>query len=497
MSDFIIRILSFFMKEINEIRRQPRLILSLLLGPFLILVLFGAGYRSDRPIVRTLLVVPPDMQAQMPLDEIRQVTAANFELVGIESDPAVAMARLRAGEVDLVEILPGDVQTQVLSGARSPVQFLYNEINPINEQWIQYLGYAQVSEINRALLLQTTRQAQTESGTIKQLLAEARRDLTQLQSGLSQAQQVDIQETLQQVREALDVLAATPLLVAQAGEDPANVEQARTQVLELRDDLIVIEEAIENNTLEEQAARIATARERITEVESVVELFSTLPPEVIVSPLQQTYENLRGRSLDLMTFYAPGVLMLILQHIAVTLGALSLVRERMLGAIELYRVSPVSVLQILLGKYLGYTVFIGIIAVILLALMYWGLQVPFLGSNLAAAGLILLFTLAALGFGFVISVISATDSQAVQLSMLVLLLSVFFGGFLLPLQNFWEPVRIVGYTLPLSHGIMGMQDVLLRGNPVTDFTWAGLAVLAAATFLIVLIGAQAQFRRAI
>lgn len=496
MGEFIIRVFSFFMKEINEIRRQPRLILSLILGPFLILLLFGAGYRSDRPIVRTLLVVPEDIQAQMPIDEIRQVTAANFELVGVQSDPVAAMEQLRRGEVDLVEILPGDVQEQVLSGTQSLVQFTYSEINPINEQWIQYLGYAQVSEINRALLLQTARQAQGESGAVKELLAEARADLTRLQAGISQAQRLDIQATLRQLREALDVLAVSPLLVAQTSQETENVQQAREQVLELRDDLTVIEEAIEQNRLDEQAARIATARQRITDVEKLVELFSTLPPEVIVSPLQQTYQNLRGSSLDLMTFYAPGVLMLILQHIAVTLGALSLVRERMLGALELYRVSPVSVLQILLGKYLGYTFVISVIASLLLALMYWGLRVPFLGNSVETVELLLLFTLAALGFGFVISVLSQTDSQAVQLSMLVLLLSVFFGGFLLPLENFWEPVRIVGYMLPLSHGIIGAQDILLRGNPVSSFTWAGLAILAAVTFLFVLIGTHAQFRRA-
>lgn len=43
----IIRLLSFFGKEVREIGRQPRLILSLILGPFLILLLFGIGYQGD------------------------------------------------------------------------------------------------------------------------------------------------------------------------------------------------------------------------------------------------------------------------------------------------------------------------------------------------------------------------------------------------------------------------------------------------------------------
>jgi ABC-2 type transport system permease protein len=44
----------------------------------------------------------------------------------------------------------------------------------------------------------------------------------------------------------------------------------------------------------------------------------------------------------------------------VSLGALALVRERMMGAFELFRVSPANMVQLLIGKYLGYTVFIAL-----------------------------------------------------------------------------------------------------------------------------------------
>ena len=50
-----IRLLAFFSKEINEVRRQPRLVLSLILGPFLILLLFGVGYRGGTPNLRAKL----------------------------------------------------------------------------------------------------------------------------------------------------------------------------------------------------------------------------------------------------------------------------------------------------------------------------------------------------------------------------------------------------------------------------------------------------------
>jgi ABC-2 type transport system permease protein len=393
MFKVIIRLLSFFSKELNEVRRQPRLILSLVFGPFLILLLFGMGYAGERPKLKTALVLPQGGVEGMDVEQLKQAIAANFDLVSVGSDEQAAMQQLRAGQVDVVEIIPGDVSERVLRGEQAPVQLRYNEINPLNEQWIQYLGYAQVTELNRAIQLQVVQQLQSE--------------------------------------------------------------------LQKR--------GVEN----------------------------TIPPQVLVSPVQQTYDNLRGKSLDFMSFYAPSVLALILQHIAVTLGALSLVRERLLGALELFRVAPVSTLQVLLGKYLGYLLFIAVITAALVGLMIWpmALGVPFLGDALLFAGITALFTVASLGIGFLISVYSTTDSQAVQLSMLVLLLSIFFSGFFLPLENFRVPINYVGYALPLTHGITAFQAIMLRGTAPSDQTWVLLGSIALVTFIIVTSISQWQFRR--
>jgi ABC-2 type transport system permease protein len=272
--------------------------------------------------------------------------------------------------------------------------------------------------------------------------------------------------------------------------------ETRQELDQLRGDLEDIEQALGEGSLEQQQTRIETTRQRIETLRDQIETFANLPPTVIISPLQRTFENLRGRSLNLMTYYAPSVLALIVQHIAVTLGALSLVRERLLGALELYRVAPVSMLQILLGKYLGYTLFISLITGVLIGLMRWGLQIPFLGSPLAFIAVTLLFILAALGVGFLISVLSTSESQAVQLSMLVLLLSVFFSGFFLPLENFKDPIDLVGYGIPLTHGINAFQAILLRGWSPDNTTWLILGSMTGITFVVVLIISEIQFRRA-
>ena len=52
------KIFAFFMKEFHDVRRQPRLLLSLVGGPLLVLAAFGATFRSANPFITTVLVWP-------------------------------------------------------------------------------------------------------------------------------------------------------------------------------------------------------------------------------------------------------------------------------------------------------------------------------------------------------------------------------------------------------------------------------------------------------
>ena len=382
-----IRLLGFFSKEISEIRHQPRLILSLMLGPFLILLLFGLGYRGGFPVFRVSLVIPPNSLDAASAELLKNAIASNFTLVSADADEAAALARLNRGEVDLVEIFPSDVLQRIAQGQQSAVQFRYAEINPLNEAWVKYLGFAEISEINRSILVEALARLQKQSGVLP-----------------------------------------------------------------------------------------------------------NLKPESIVSPLTPEYQNARGQALSFTTFYAPSVLALILQHIAVTLAALSLVRERLRGTLEMFRVAPISPNTILLGKYLAYTLFVGlVVAVLVLLLMQLG--TPFLGSVLLFVALSALLILASLGIGFLISAVSNSDTQAVQLSMLTLLLSIFFSGFFLPLENFWPPMRYLADALPLTHGIVGFRDIMLKAAVPDTLTWVLPAAIALVTFAAVALISNREFHR--
>lgn len=465
-----IRLLSFFSKEVNEVRRQPRLVLSLLLGPFMILLLFGIGYQGGTPQLRTAIVLPDAARDEFSPEALNGL--ANFQVVGIESQPDAALERLRRDELDVVQIMPADVEAQTMAGKHSVVDFKYNAVNPLDEQWIQYLAYAQVVEMNKAILLGATGTMQQEAARTHDELVNTRDQLAAAESGISEVNPQQMRNTLLSLRRASEVLVASDMLTG-GGEGA----QTQAELRQLQEDIDALETAIAEGRIEAERERIKSTRERVERLETITAQLSSVPPDVIISPLSQQYENISGRSYDLMTYYAPGVLALLVQHIAVTLGALSMVRERLLGATEFFRVAPVNATQVLAGKYLGYTVFIAIIVALLCGLMVL-IGIPFLGDPLQFAGLALLLIFASLGIGLFISSISKTDSQAVQFSMLMLLLSIFFSGFVLPLDNFWAPLRAVGYALPLTHGIDGFQNLLLRGLPPSLFSWALLGIIA-------------------
>ena len=137
-----------------------------------------------------------------------------------------------------------------------------------------------------------------------------------------------------------------------------------------------------------------------------------------------------------MNFFGPAVFALVIQHLAITLTALSMVRERLSGQMDRFRVAPVSSMELLIGKYVAYAA-VSLVVAASSVRCSWACS----ACHCSAAwpmfiGIVLLLTFASLGVGLLISLVADSERQSVQLSMLVLLASVFFSGFVLPVTDF-------------------------------------------------------------
>ena len=206
-------------------------------------------------------------------------------------------------------------------------------------------------------------------------------------------------------------------------------------------------------------------------------------PRVLATPLLGQAEA-AGGVVSTSQFYAPAVAALIVQHLTITFVALSLSRERSQRTVELLAISPLRPAERLMGKAVAYILIGLLIGAALLAAVVALLGAPIRGGVGPVALIVLLELVASIGIGFVLAALSRTTTQVVQGSMLILLLSVFFGGLLLSPERLLEWSRPVGYILPMSHAIEGLRASMLRGVAIDSTPLLALGGIAVATFAV-------------
>jgi ABC-2 type transport system permease protein len=371
------RILSVVGKELVSIARRPGALFSLVLGPFLIMALFGLGYSGYRRPLDSIVVIPQGSGLPSDPRTYQNVAGEGLHIVSVTSDEASAMADLHAQRVDVVVVAPADIETKFRQGQRTQVAVRVNQTDPIEGSYMVFLARGLEAAINRQII--TTAAAESEGYALQQGATDA----------------------------------------------------------------------------------------------------AKLPPDVIAAPAEAVVNNVAPSMPTVVQYFGPAVLALILQHMAVSLIALSVVREKTSGLFELFRISPITTAELLAGKLIAFALFSGVVALITLGVLIAGFGVP----NLADPGWIALVAglliAASLGLGLLVAALSDSEPQAVQLSLLLLLASVFFSGFVLAISEFSEPIRTLIYALPVANGIRLFGDFMFRGQTVAFWqVWVlvGLAV---------------------
>ena len=108
------RVSSFIMKEIFEVLRQPRLILTLVLGPFLILFFFGVGYTNHARMLRAWVVAQPQSKFGQDIEQYSKRIKEQMTISGISENIDDGLSRLRRGDVELVIVAPKNAYDTIL-----------------------------------------------------------------------------------------------------------------------------------------------------------------------------------------------------------------------------------------------------------------------------------------------------------------------------------------------------------------------------------------------
>jgi ABC-2 type transport system permease protein len=170
-------------------------------------------------------------------------------------------------------------------------------------------------------------------------------------------------------------------------------------------------------------------------------------------------------------FFVPGVIGVVLQIATTFATAMSLVRERERGTLEQLMVSPLSRWGLMLGKLTPYLCIGMLMAIGLFAVMRWLFDVPIAGNVGGLLFATFLYVFCLLSLGLLISTRAANQIQALQMTMIFILPSVFFSGFIFPRETMPKIFYAIGSALPATYYIELERAIVLRGAALGEFAF--------------------------
>lgn len=194
-------------------------------------------------------------------------------------------------------------------------------------------------------------------------------------------------------------------------------------------------------------------------------------------PIEVRPQVLYNPSMRAPNFFVPGVIGTALQIATVFAAAMSIVRERERGTLENLLVSPLSRWGLMLGKIVPYLCVSMTMALFLFTILRWVFFVPIHGSLIMLVVAAFLYIFALLSLGLLVSTRANTQNEAMQMSMTVLLPSIFFSGFIFPRETMPWIFYAISTMLPATYFIELMRAIILRGAGFMEF-WRHLLILA-------------------
>ena len=186
--------------------------------------------------------------------------------------------------------------------------------------------------------------------------------------------------------------------------------------------------------------------------------------------------------------FVPGIMGLIMMLICAMMTSISIVREKETGTMEVLLVSPVRPIYIVVSKMVPYFVLSCINLATILLLSVFVLGVPVAGS-LAALWLVsLIYIIANLSLGLLISTMAQQQVIAQMFSGLLLMMpTMLLSGMVFPIESMPWPLRGISCILPARWYITAVRKLMIQGLPMI-YAWKEIVILA--SMAVVLIGAS-------
>ncbi len=192
-------------------------------------------------------------------------------------------------------------------------------------------------------------------------------------------------------------------------------------------------------------------------------------------------------------YYLPGVIATIVSMMSLLLSAMAIVKEKEIGTMEQLIVSPLTPIELIMGKLLPFAT-IALVQVFLITVLgvVW-FKVPLRGDILLLLFSTCIYLFTTLGIGLFISTISATQQEAMMSVFLFFMPTVLLSGFAYPISNMPQPIQWSTFFNPLRYFMVVIRSIFLKGVGL-EVLWGQLLALAVMGVVVISFSAL-RFRK--
>ncbi|MCB0430105.1 MAG: ABC transporter permease [Flavobacteriales bacterium] len=185
--------------------------------------------------------------------------------------------------------------------------------------------------------------------------------------------------------------------------------------------------------------------------------------------------------------FIPGMMAMIMLLICVMMTAISIVREKELGTMEILLVSPFKPMMVIVSKFIPYLLIslFNVTSILLLSRFLLGLPVQ--GSIVLLYTESLLFVITGLSLGLLISIISKTQQTAMFASVMATMLpTMLLSGFIFPIENMPLPLQILSNIVPSKWFYIIVKSIMIKGLGF-EHIWKETLILVGMTLVLMLV----------
>ena len=195
-------------------------------------------------------------------------------------------------------------------------------------------------------------------------------------------------------------------------------------------------------------------------------------------------------TLESVNLFVPGLIAFVLTIVSAMMTAITIVREKELGTMEMLLVSPLRPRQVVIGKVAPYVLLGFLDVVLVLSAAQLLFHVPFRGSVALLLAESVLFILTSLSMGIVIS----TNAQSQRVAMMAaiamtMLPTLLLSGFIFPIAALPWPLQLLSNVVPARWFIVIVRGIMLKGAGFADL-WRETLILAGITVVLLNVGVR-------